>query len=222
MKKIALFGLSGLIFSTSLFSASIFSDIRHACRIDITNSNTEKNLTFVNQVVEEFLTPEQMKSKVRVEELTQGSGNSINVVDQLSQTGGHFDEQINVYLHREFDEIKHDELLNLSRKLSFRNMLYEFKERGNSLHRGNINYKDHISYEVVSEKPQDIIYVVEGKSPDSDLSLICIERAVQIDKWRLVISYDSTGELMSPEKKANLIQRLKSLSSINDWIARNR
>lgn len=217
MKKITLFGLLGVMLSTTqLFSASILSDIRHACRIDVTNSNTEKNLSFANQVVEEFLTPEQMKSRVRVQEITQSSGNTINIIDRLSQAGNRFGEEIDVYLHREFDEIKHADLLSLARKQSYGTIMYEFKERGKPIQ------KENIKYEVVSENPQDIIYVVEGKSPDSDLSLIFIDRAIQIDKWRFVISYLATGENMTAEKKANLIQKLKNLQTINEWIAKNR
>jgi hypothetical protein len=222
MKKTALLLLGFTLLTTHLYSASVLSDIRHACRIDITNSNTEKNLSFVNQVVEEFLTPEQMKSKVRVREFTQGSGNSIDIIDELSKTGNHFDEQVNVYMNREFNEVKHEELLSASRRLSFRTILYEFKERGKGLLKDNINYKDYITYEVVSEKPQDIIYVIEGKSPDSELSMIFIKRAIQIDKWRLVISYEAIGSKMTSEKKENLIQKLKNIATINDWIAKNR
>ncbi len=208
MRKLSIFGILIVMLGITTLSSRV--------HYDFFGKNTAKNLAFSNQVIEEILTPDEWNGKIRTEELIQGSGDFIAINDIISGTKDSFNEQIAYYLNEEFHEIEHGKLLNICRGLACKNMKNEFQNRGWETGK--------LDYEIVSEKPQDIIHVSEGrtKNPEVDFGVLYIRREVQIKTWRLVLSYEKIISKDNPGNKTEWIERIKNSSMINDWISRNR
>jgi hypothetical protein len=198
------------------FLVIIFSTTQLSAWVDWFGSNAKKKLAFSNQVIEQILTPEEIKTKERTEELIRGDGNNVIICDLLSGRSLNSREQLGYCLDLNFKKYDQEALRRHCRVSSRKMIAYDFKQGSQVLEK--------VNYQVVSEKPKDIIYVAEGlpEDPKSDFGFFYIAREVLVEKWGLGIRFECARSKMTSEKKAEWIERMKNIQILNDWTAQNQ
>lgn len=207
MKRLALFVLF-LVFTVNLQGRTYY---------DLFGTNKKNKLAFANQVIQEVLTPEEYQKKIRLQELVQDEGNSIGIIDLVKKQNN---EKKEIFYKLEIidNEKKpksQSELLKICRRGAVRFINHNL---------GKIGKKgENFQFEIVLEKPKDIIYV--GKATVEGLEgffVVNAARYIRVGDWSLLISFDIFTTNYSEEDKNNLVSQLQNVHSVNFWIEKSR
>ena len=195
------------------------STVHAAVMYDFFGTNKKNKMAFANQTIDEMLTQEEMKNRERFQELIQCDGDDIAIIDVLSGNYPEYDQHVHYclkFMRYRKSETTHEKLLDYCERNSQFMLKNNFRKR-------QIEFGD-FKCDIVSENPRDIVNVAEGKAKEAnnDFALVSIAREICVGKWSFFVEYASVVSKMTPEKKQEIIDKLKGLSAVNNWVANNR